>query len=84
MGNRNPPGRGITPPKGRPTRPRGVRYGNDRVFGPTFQWLAVIVLLVVAFVVMVILTGGGDFNPFNHDQTGSLVRLAAAGQMSGG
>jgi hypothetical protein len=75
MTKQTTPKRGITPPKGRPTRPRSGEYGGKRVFGPVWQWFAVTVLLILAFVVLIILTGGGDFNPFNSDnsQVGSGV-----------
>jgi hypothetical protein len=69
MTKQTTPKRGITPPKGKPTRSRSGGYGRKRVFGPVSQWIAVTVLLIMAFVVLIILTGGGDFNPFN-DQNG--------------
>jgi hypothetical protein len=78
MGTRRTPKRGTTPPKGRPTTPRRGRYGDDRVFGPMAQWLAVIVALILAFALLLFLTGGGDFNPFNN-QLGSLLAVTAAG-----
>ncbi len=65
----------FTPPKNRPTRSRNGSYGRTRVFGPVAQWIAVVILLGLAFTVIVILTDGGDFNPFNDDaaQPGVLV-----------
>ena len=44
--------RAITPPKGRPTRPRSASYYRKRVFGSTAQWIAVAIILVLAFVVV--------------------------------
>ena len=44
--------RAITPPKGRPTRPRTARYYRKRVFGSTAQWIAAAIILVLAFVVL--------------------------------
>ena len=46
------PQRAITPPKGRPTRPRDAMYYRKRVFGSTAQWIAVAIILVLAFVVL--------------------------------
>jgi hypothetical protein len=51
VGN-SPSPRAITPPKGRPTRPRTGGYYRKRVFGSTAQWIAVAILLVLAFVVL--------------------------------
>jgi len=62
------PKRAVTPPKGRPT-PRRTRRGGGRVFGPTFQWIALILLGIVLFVIAFIAVDGGDFNPFNDDST---------------
>lgn len=72
MAKQATPKRGVTPPKGRPTRSRSGVYRNKRVFGPVAQWIGVVVLLLMLFVVLIIATGGGDFNPFNNDgsQTG--------------
>jgi hypothetical protein len=44
--------RAITPPKGRPTRSRTPSYYRKRVFGSTAQWIAVAILLVLAFIVL--------------------------------
>jgi hypothetical protein len=44
--------RATTPPKGRPTRPRDASYYRKRVFGSTAQWIAVAIILVLAFVVL--------------------------------
>ena len=35
------------------------------MFGSTAQWIAVAILLVIAFIVLVMITDGGDFNPLN-------------------
>jgi hypothetical protein len=56
-----------TAPKGRPTRSRNGRYRNRRAFGPTAQWIAAALALVVAFIIAFLLLDGGDFNPFNDD-----------------
>lgn len=74
------PKRGITPPKGKPTRSRHDDYREKRVFGPVAQWIAFSVLLILAFLVMVILTNGGDFNPLNHDggQVGTIATSIGA------
>jgi hypothetical protein len=65
MAGKIPSPRATTPPKGRPTRSRTATYGRKRVFGSTAQWIAVAILLVLAFVVLVMVTDGGDFNPLN-------------------
>ena len=83
MGKQAPPNptapkKGFTPPKGRPTRSRDGFYARRQVFGPTAQWIALTIFLILVFVVLFILTDGGDFNPFNGDQTGSLLTFAAA------
>ena len=74
------PKRGITPPKGKPTRARHDEYQEKRVFGPVAQWIAFSVLLILAFLVLVILTNGGDFNPLNHDggQVGTIATSIGA------
>ena len=35
------------------------------MFGSTAQWIAVGIILILAFIVLVIVTDGGDFNPLN-------------------
>ena len=71
-------GKAFTPPKGRPTRARNGSYGQKQVFGPTAQWIALTIFLILVFVVLFILTDGGDFNPFNGDPTvGAIVGDAA-------
>lgn len=66
------PKKSVTPPKGRPTRRRDGTYGPRRVFGPVAQWTAAAVLLLLLFAVLLFLTDGGDFNPFNDGQTGAI------------
>jgi hypothetical protein len=69
-----PSQRAITPPKNRPTRPRTSTWTRKRVFGSTAQWIAVAILLVIAFIVLVMVTDGGDFNPLNGaPQPGATV-----------
>ena len=63
--------RNYTAPKGRPTRPRSAVDHQRRVFGPVAQWLAFAVLLVIAVIVLIIITDGGDFNPFDDGTTGA-------------
>lgn len=60
MGKQRTPTHGVTPPKGRPTRPRNARRGRRRLFGSTAQWLGVVFLLLIALAVLVILTDGDD------------------------
>ena len=67
------PRKGVTPPKGRPTRSRNGTYADRRVFGPVAQWIAAAVFLLLLIVVMIILTDGGDFNPFNSGHSGSVI-----------
>ena len=52
MTSKTPSPRATTPPKGRPTRSQNAYYGRTRVFGSTAQWIAVAVLLVLAFVIL--------------------------------
>lgn len=61
------PKKGVTPPKGRPTRPRNGRWGRKRAFGPVAQWITAAAALVLVLVVLIMVTGGGDFNPFDED-----------------
>ncbi len=61
-------GKAYTPPKGRPTRGRGDRGPNRRAFGPVAQWITFALALVVAVAIIILITGGGDFNPFDDDQ----------------
>jgi hypothetical protein len=82
MSGNSPPQRATTPPKGRPTRPQNTTSSRKRVFGSTAQWIAVAIILVLAFVVLVIVTDGGDFNPLNGALPGGPQPGAAVG--SGG
>ena len=59
--------KGVTPPKGRPTRGRNDVVAERRVFGPTAQWVAAVFLVALIFVTVIVLLDGGDFNPFNSD-----------------
>ena len=75
MAKQATPKRGITPPKGKPTRARSEIPENKRVFGPVSQWIAFVVVLILAFVVLIILTNGGDFNPLDQNsQVGMIAR----------
>lgn len=58
----------MTPPKGRPTRARNATGYRKRAFGPVAQWVTVAVLVALVVVVIVLITDGGDFNPFDEDQ----------------
>ena len=40
------------------------------MFGSTAQWIAVALLLVLAFVILVMVTDGGDFNPLTAPSVG--------------
>jgi hypothetical protein len=60
--------KGITPPKGRPTRARNPVVRRRRVFGSTAQWIFVAFVLTLIFVMIVVLLDGGDFNVFNSGQ----------------
>jgi hypothetical protein len=41
------------------------------VFGPTAQWISVALLVALVVAVLVAVTGGGDFNPFDEEQSPS-------------
>lgn len=69
-----------TPPKGRPTRARNDTGARQRVFGPTVQWTMVAVTIVLAVVILIIVTDGGDFNPFN-DEPQAPAQIGAAAQV---
>lgn len=60
---------GYTAPKGRPTRSRDGGVPQRRVFGPTTQWVALIGVLSLVIIVIWVVTDGGDFNPFNDENT---------------
>lgn len=62
--------KGITPPKGRPTRGRNEVESARRAFGPTAQWIAAAFLLALIFVTIIVLLDGGDFNVFNGGHGG--------------
>ena len=79
MGNPTTPKKGITPPKGRPTRSRHDVDVPRRVFGATAQWIALTVFLVLVFVVLFILLDGGNFNPFDDGFSGLILPVLAPG-----
>ncbi|MFW2333613.1 hypothetical protein [Ilumatobacter sp.] len=64
------PKKGITPPKGRPTRSRNEVGAEKRVFGPTAQWIAAAFLIALIFITIILLFDGGDFNVFNGGHSG--------------
>jgi len=64
------PKKGITPPKGRPTRSRNEIETEQRVFGPTAQWIAAAFLIALIFLTIILLFDGGDFNVFNGGHNG--------------
>jgi len=69
----------VTPPKGRPTRARNGSGPRKRVFGPVAQWITVGVLITLIVVVLILVTDGGDFNPFDdEDQLPSQFGAPAA------
>ncbi|MFP5489488.1 MAG: hypothetical protein ACLGHQ_14430 [Acidimicrobiia bacterium] len=70
--------KGVTPPKGRPTRARNASGSRKRVFGPVAQWTTVAVLIALIVVVLVLVTDGGDFNPFDDEQLPSQFGAPAA------
>lgn len=72
------PKKGVTPPKGRPTRTRNGYGRRRRAFGPVLQWITVALLLALIVVVLVLVTDGGDFNPFDDEQTPSQIGAAAS------
>ncbi|NNE12928.1 MAG: hypothetical protein HKN41_11880 [Ilumatobacter sp.] len=76
MTEQQSPKKGFTPPKGRPTRARNEIEAERRVFGPTAQWVAVTFLIALAFVLLIVLFDGGDFNPFDGGNSGSLLATA--------
>lgn len=62
------PKKGVTPPKGRPTRARDATGNRKRAFGPIAQWATVALIVALIVVVLVLITDGGDFNPFDDDE----------------
>ena len=67
MGQQQTPKKGITPPKGRPTRGRNEQIRTKRVFGPTAQWIAAAFLITLVFLLVILLLDGGDFSIFNGE-----------------
>ena len=59
--------KGYTPPKNRPTRARDDLEPDRRVFGPVAQWITFAIVVVVAVTILIIVTDGGDFNPFDDE-----------------
>lgn len=62
--------KGITPPKGRPTRGRDEIVRERRVFGPTAQWITVTFVIALVIIAVIVFFDGGDFNPFNNGDLG--------------
>lgn len=69
MNQQRTPKKGITPPKGRPTRGRDDVPVDRRAFGPTAQWIAAAFLVALILITIIVLFDGGDFNPFNNGQS---------------
>lgn len=65
MSGKPVPKHAATAPKGRPTPPRNGAPPRRRVFGSTAQWAAITAALILAFVILVLVTNGGNFNPFS-------------------
>ncbi len=82
MATQSTPKKGMTPPKGRPTRGRNEVAPDRRVFGPVAQWIAFTLLAILIFVVLVILTDGGDFNPLDGGHSGTLIDLTTFGLLA--
>lgn len=72
------PRKAVTPPKGRPTRGRSSYRSSKRAFGPVAQWITVAVLVALIVVVLVLVTDGGDFNPFDDEEVPSQFGAPAA------
>ncbi len=66
-------GKGVTAPKGRPTRARGELAGDRRLFGPTAQWIALALVIAIVVVVIIMVTGGGEFGPLHGGNTGAAA-----------
>ena len=62
--------KGITPPKGRPTRGRDEPLTERRVFGPTAQWITLVFVIALLLIAVIVFFDGGDFNPFNDVDLG--------------
>lgn len=72
MAKQHKPKHGITPPKGKPTRPRRSYGGRAKALGSTTQWVIVTLLFLVALVVIFILSGGAGFNGNNNNVPGAV------------
>lgn len=72
------PKKSVTPPKGRPTRARSSSGRRKRAFGPVAQWVTVGAIIALVVVVIVLVTDGGDFNPFDDEQLPSQFGAPAA------
>lgn len=59
--------KGYTAPKGRPTRTRDGIESDKRVFGPVAQWITFAIVVLIAVTILIIVTDGGDFNPFDDE-----------------
>lgn len=68
----------VTPPKGRPTRARNSSGTQKRAFGPVAQWVTAACVIVLIVVVLVLVTDGGDFNPFDENELPSQFGAPAA------
>lgn len=66
--NGGAPKKNVTPPKGRPTRARNSAGYRKRAFGPVAQWVTAALLVALVVVVLVLVTDGGDFNPFDEEE----------------
>lgn len=68
-----------TPPKGRPTRARDDDGARRRAFGPVAQWITLALAALVAVAVIIIVTNGGDFNPYDNGQPAPVTVDAVPG-----
>ena len=68
----------VTPPKGRPTRARNSSRAPKRAFGPVAQWVTAALVIALIVVVLVLVTDGGDFNPFDEQDLPSQFGAPAA------
>ena len=57
--------KGYTAPTGRPTRVRDADLRRRRAFGPVAQWITFTIAAVVALIILILVTDGGDYNPFD-------------------
>lgn len=67
MGQQAKPKKGITPPKGRPTRARDESGQQRRVFGPTAQWIAAVFVIAMILITIIVFFDGGSFGVFNDN-----------------